>query len=459
MGSPFQVGSSDSNGLTAAAISIEECGMQRRVTLARWSAGGRRLVVLTLLIGLAVGMIAPGGSVVLARQDDATPDAEAEPLIIDDSEEGTPSAVDGASLIEDAPAPEDDAVTEESVGPEAAIAQGLVFLDGASRVWQVREIAPASASDATPYTAPPGFLLQRVGDTIIRNDLSGKRAKLEPGEAYFTSAGDPYTAYAGGASAVAWGVELVEPSAVAGDAFYESPIIEGLPQGTFDLELIRIPVNAGDAVELPPHNGPALVLVTTGTIDIEVEGSTGTLNEGDGQVVPAAGSVQNDGADPAVFVFAALGDQVDDEGPAAELAMPTPAAQADQPAEDDEAATPEESAGTTEEEPASDDTATDEEPASDGTAGDDQAGLTSIAVTADAPIYVEVVADGETAFAGELDTGQTTGQIAGANFEVYTTSGVSTVFTNACGDTFMMGFEEGEVTYALSVNEESCPPA
>ncbi|MDQ4099512.1 MAG: helix-turn-helix domain-containing protein, partial [Chloroflexota bacterium] len=70
--------------------------------------------------------------------------------------------------------------------------------------------------------------------------------------------------------------------------------------------------------------------------------------------------------------------------------------------------------------------------------------VTSIAVTARDLIYVEVTADGQRVFAGELDPGESTDQIAGSAFEVYTSSGVNTGFVNACNTEFSMGSEQGE---------------
>jgi propanediol dehydratase large subunit len=46
----------------------------------------------------------------------------------------------------------------------------------------------------------------------------------------------------------------------------------------------------------------------------------------------------------------------------------------------------------------------------------------------------------------------------GTVFEVYTSSGVNTNFTNACGDYFKMGYEEGEAYYTLAASESSCAP-
>jgi cytoskeleton protein RodZ len=84
--------------------------------------------------------------------------------------------------------------------------------------------------------------------------------------------------------------------------------------------------------------------------------------------------------------------------------------------------------------------------------------VTGITITASADIYVEVTADGVSVYAGNLPSGQSTQQFVGSNFNVYTTSGQNTVFTNSCGATFQMGYETGEANYVLSANAESCNP-
>jgi len=88
----------------------------------------------------------------------------------------------------------------------------------------------------------------------------------------------------------------------------------------------------------------------------------------------------------------------------------------------------------------------------------DQTGMTSISVTALSDIYVTVTADGVLQYEGNLAAGESTAQVPGASFEVYTTSGAQTQFTNACGEDFSMGSEEGEVTYLLGYGPDSCPP-
>lgn len=97
-----------------------------------------------------------------------------------------------------------------------------------------------------------------------------------------------------------------------------------------------------------------------------------------------------------------------------------------------------------------------EEPASDATSGG--ANVTSIKVEALDDITVSVVADGVEVFSGALAAGQETGFYDASVFEVYTSSGASTLFTNACGVDFQMGYQPGETVYSLTADEESCAP-
>ncbi len=88
----------------------------------------------------------------------------------------------------------------------------------------------------------------------------------------------------------------------------------------------------------------------------------------------------------------------------------------------------------------------------------DQTGMTSIAVTALADIYIKITADDVVMQEGMLLAGDSTPQYAGAAFNVFTTDGAQTLFTNACGKQFSMG-EELNVAYELGYQEYSCPPA
>lgn len=104
----------------------------------------------------------------------------------------------------------------------------------------------------------------------------------------------------------------------------------------------------------------------------------------------------------------------------------------------------------TEEEPvAPEEEVVTEEVPTEPSATDPPPGMAGIMITAEGPIYVEISADGVTQFQGELAAGQSTEWYVASYFEVYTTYGSQTLFTNDEGGTFYMGFEEGEAFYAF----------
>jgi cytoskeletal protein RodZ len=88
----------------------------------------------------------------------------------------------------------------------------------------------------------------------------------------------------------------------------------------------------------------------------------------------------------------------------------------------------------------------------------DESELTSINIAASSTIWVTVWADDVVVFDGNLNSGDATGHIPGNQFRVYTSSGASTIFTNACGEEFMMGNEGGQANYTLSKQPDSCAP-
>lgn len=339
-------------------------------------------------------------------------------------------------------------------GHPAVISQGLAFLTGDQVVWQVREIELSSAQAETGGAA---HVLQRDGETIIRNDVTAKRALLEPGEAFFRAGDDPYTFTAEGGDSTVWMFEVVAEDDVADDAFYQSPLVDQYDEGIYDSELIRFELDPGDEFDLPTHTGPALMMVTRGEVEVEDERGLGLLADGIGQLIAEDATVRNSGTEPASFVLAAFGSSIDDESGAtaaeADAADDT-TNEATAVAESDTLAEEETTSSTdTTADDAGDDTATDE-PAATG----DGDFTTTINVTAQIDLYVTIVADGVTVFDGTLPAGGSSGAVAGSTFEVYTSSGVNTLFTDACGEEFLMGYEEGEATYVLTADASSCAP-
>lgn len=210
------------------------------------------------------------------------------------------------------------------------IAQGLVNLSGPV-VWRVREIslAPSGAVESGGFS----FTLQRSGAAIIRNELTSRRARLEPGEAYFMSSDDPYSRSAVGLDpSIVWIVDLapVDAPSPAGTVLFTSPPIADYPQGTFDAELKRDVLLTGEVTELPAHTGPALVMVTAGRVEATPEGGAPTqIGAGSGLLATGRLTLRNADTQPAAYVVAGIGDPAEGAegaGPAPVTALnPTPA--------------------------------------------------------------------------------------------------------------------------------------
>lgn len=84
--------------------------------------------------------------------------------------------------------------------------------------------------------------------------------------------------------------------------------------------------------------------------------------------------------------------------------------------------------------------------------------VTGITVVAENDIQLTVVVDDQVVYDGVLPAGQMTDQFVGSSFSFTTSSGASTSFINACGDSFEMGNEESGVTYDIQATENSCRP-
>ncbi|MEJ7838396.1 MAG: hypothetical protein WKF81_06235, partial [Thermomicrobiales bacterium] len=81
---------------------------------------------------------------------------------------------------------------------------------------------------------------------------------------------------------------------------------------------------------------------------------------------------------------------------------------------------------------------------------------TMIEVTAEEDIYITFVADGNVVFDGDLSNGDSTGAFPGSEFEVYTSSGGATLFTNGCGEEFYFGDDMSEANYEFGAGPTSC---
>src|SRR5829696_6370187 len=265
----------------------------------------RHLCRAVVTLGLSVAIVLPICEA--AAQD--LPAQPSSPAAV----EPTPAALEPTPAAQTAAPPAEFAAGAPHVH---TIAQGLMGVEG-PLVWRVREVG-LSATGAPESTAT-SFTLQRTGAAIIRNELTSRRTRLEAGEAHFMPSGDPYLRYAVGSDpSIIWVVELLPPEAAApgaattGTVLFTSDAINDYPRGTFDVELQRGILLPGEVSELPPHTGPALMMVTSGRLQATADGGQpAPISAGSGRLVTGALTLLNEDTQPAAFVVAALGEPVD----------------------------------------------------------------------------------------------------------------------------------------------------
>jgi hypothetical protein len=285
-----------------------------------------------LIATLVAAMMLPGGERAAAQELPTQPPSPS-------AVEPTPAAQPAAEPTTPPPAAAAPAEFTAGAPHVHTVAQGLVGIDGPV-IWRVREVG-LSATGA-PETATSSFALQRTGASIVRNELTSRRTRLEAGEAYYMPTGDPFLRYAVGSDpSIIWMVELLPADtaatgeAVNGTVLFTSDAINDYPRGTFDVELQRGILLPGEVTELPPHTGPALVMVTSGRLEASADGGQPSpISAGSGRLATGALTLRNGDTQPAAFVAAALGEPVDGAeqpvaAPVTQAAVPTqPPAQA-----------------------------------------------------------------------------------------------------------------------------------
>ncbi len=370
--------------------------------------------------------------------------------------------------IETAPVGEADASANLSASPDSppALAQGLVYFSGGEVVWQVREVELPSPADAGPVTGNARFTYQISGESVIRNDVTGKRTLLEPGEVVFMAAGDPYTSMTeDGSPSTVWVFEIANDGQVGEGAFYLSPDIAGVAEGVYDFEFVQETLDAGDSTGFTSTGGPFLIMVESGQITVSDQSGVASLASGEGRIVQGNATIDAEADGPATYAVTAVGSEVSDASagaPAAVSATDGPEAdtsgqQATTAPQNTDPAIP----GIDPADIFSGVFSQADDSAAPAAAAQQQDGVfvTSINVWATASIGLNVIVDGVTTFDGFLEPGQSSSWLTGSVFEVYTTSGVGTEFTNSCSDTpFVMGYEEGDAYYVLNASQSSCAP-
>jgi hypothetical protein len=212
---------------------------------------------------------------------------------------------------EDAPSP--------ARGQASVIAQGVTALPVGDVGWRVRLATAETASGQTERNVP-GFLLVDQGSLLVNDLDAGRQSRLAAGEATFLPA--PSTLQEtplGAAPASYYRIELVAGSDVgeAGDdqlIFIGEPFAS--PGGTRDLDLVRevLDVDESVDVELESYAAPALLLVTSGAVELVPAGNpeAAPVRLPAGQGAGLGGNVvvrATDGAE-AAFVTAIVGPEV-----------------------------------------------------------------------------------------------------------------------------------------------------
>ena len=296
--------------------------MRRAGDAGNLPTGAARIVAALLATAMTMALLAPEAERATAQDLPTQPPSPA-------AVEPTPLPVETTAEAQAAAAPAEFTAGAPHVH---TVAQGLVGVEG-PLVWRVRELG-LSATGA-PETASSSFTLQRTGASIIRNELTSRRTRLEAGEAFFMPTGDPFLRYAVGSDpSIIWVVELVPAETAApgapanGTVLFTSDAINDYPRGTFDLEMQRGILLPGEVSELPPHTGPALVMVTSGRVQASADGGQpAPISAGSGRLVTGGLTLRNGDTQPAAFVVGALGEPVDGaEQPAQPAAqvVPTP---------------------------------------------------------------------------------------------------------------------------------------
>ena len=273
-------------------------------------------VFLLALMGSGVGSIAaaPGDG-----RDGSAPtrSARIQTDDTDESEDSDATDEDEESSDEEAAASPDPADIEID-SHNQTIGQGLAAFDSFSNgVWRITEMSPRPVDEALPVTAPfYGFLYQMEGTTVIRNNVSGKRARIEPGEAYYFSAGDSYTRYREEEASRAWLIEIVPDDTSDEDApgivLFTSGEIDSFPDDTRDLELLASHVMPDETSSVPDFEADALIMVTVG--ELEVTDSEGSVPMPAPAALLVTGSleIENVSNEPASYIVARIGPAVAD---------------------------------------------------------------------------------------------------------------------------------------------------
>ena len=307
----------------------------------------RYWLALTAVFALVV--MSCGAGAIVSAQDQSTPGIEATKSARVQTEETPESDISTSDTSDetdqssggDTSAASPNEADIDIAGVEQTIAQGLAAFDAfPAGMWRITELKPLAVDAAPAVTAPYyGFLYQMSGSTVVRNNVTGKRARLEPGEAYFFSAGDSYSRYREEDASRAWLIEVVpideSDADAAGTVLFKSGEIGSFPDNTRDFELMSANLLEDGTATVPDYEVDALIMVTVGSLQVtDAEGSV-RLDAPAALLLPGELEIENTSGAPAVYLIAKIGPSVDDALPVVDdAATADDADAADEPVDD-----------------------------------------------------------------------------------------------------------------------------
>jgi len=204
-------------------------------------------------------------------------------------------------------------------GDAQVIAQGLTSPPADRVSWRVvTEDIPIRA-DARPSNRMPsaaGFVLANDAPVFISDQDTKRRYRLAPGEAEFVPTGANQTwASLSEATGSVYSIELADRE-IARDAGTGDILVVGnsfaIPEGDYDLNLIRDTVDGGESASVSGGEFPVLIFATAGAVDVSSSSQAEIvrLGRGEGKVFGGDISIVGRGDSRSTYIAGVIGDAV-----------------------------------------------------------------------------------------------------------------------------------------------------
>jgi len=197
-------------------------------------------------------------------------------------------------------------------GDAQVVAQAVVRLDDAERVWRVTT-SEIQNSRTVAYEGY-GFLVGDEGMLLVTEEATGRATRLAEGEATALLDGVTYEEQAlGDEPAVVYELSLTSAAGDAEDVIFESDPIE--ISGIRDLDLVRDELDQGESARLEASDAPILVVVTEGPLLVRDEDGNATVLASDAAATFSGSFEIRAGAEQrGAFLAAVLSEEIEDSG-------------------------------------------------------------------------------------------------------------------------------------------------